>query len=214
MKDQPLFTRPRREDPLDADDPEVPEGDTESSRTADLSQVRFLLEQTSEHRSFTDPGTFVPDPTVPTLDGFHRVESRQAGPRDLFVYLVAFLGGLALGTVSLPDLGGHRVVVDAASGLEVRVPLGSDGLPVPVDALVDAGFELLDSEPVRAVDRFRAALALEPDHPTALLGLGLAHTHLGHVGAATDALCRAASAPGAAGATARSSLELARLTCP
>ncbi|MCB9666265.1 MAG: hypothetical protein H6732_19300 [Alphaproteobacteria bacterium] len=199
---------------LDADHPPHPEWDTEASTTADLGQVRMRLEQTAEHRTFTDPGTLVNDATTPPLDGNARLEPQPGGPRDLGVYLLAFVGGLVLGAASLPDLAGHRLVVDGRTGEELAVPVGADGQTRPVEALVDEGFERLDAEPVRAVERFRAALALEPNHPFALLGLGLAHTHLGHVGAASDALCRAAAFPGMAGASARSALDLAKLSCP
>lgn len=143
----------------------------------------------------------------------------EVGPGAMMVYVVAFVGGLALGTLSLMLVGttmGFHAGAPIAPTPTVAAPSvqASASLRGPsIEGLVNEGFALLDTRPAAASDRFRAALEQQPDHPAALLGLGQSLLVDGRVEDGRRMVCRVVYNQGAIGSTARSVLESYGLGC-
>ena len=91
-------------------------------------------------------------------------------------------------------------VVEAQEEFERELSSGSWQLYAPefaMNAHDGAGFALLRAgAPAAAVDRFRSALVLFPEHARSLVGLGSAHAAAGDAAAATEAFNRATAAIG------------------
>ena len=146
-------------------------------------------------------------------------EARDAGQvgaskRMLAMYGGAFVGGILMGTLALAPWTGTPLTDNASASVEVREAADGAALVTSrVESLVDEGFAILEADPGLASDKFRAVLDLQPGHPSASYGLGLAHLAEGRVRSAKDWLCRASQARGAVGSSARSTLDAQGISC-